>query len=209
MQRLSAIRSVLIGACWCLFALPAAATDLDLMAVEIEGVRLGMSLNEAVTALENRGYKRVAKRSLQKRDAAGMHYAGLKLNRGGEVIYVGVAHRIGQGFDADAIRDGWIKRWGKPDTRLGNPGHDWALWYKSNDAELEARATLAASAGSPSQVLVRLTAKHQVLAARRGHEVSAKICAALKDKPVSLLNVNDREHLMECIRTGQLRICAP
>lgn len=209
MLRLCSIRSALIGACWCLLALPAAATDADLMAVEIEGVRLGMTLNEAVTALENRGYKRTSKRSLQKRDAEGVHYAGLKLNRGGEVIYVGVAHRIGKGFDADALRDGWIKRWGKPDTRQGNPGHDWTLRYKSQAAVLEASASMAASARSPSQVLIRLTARHQVLAARRGHEVSAKICAALKNKPVSLLNVNDREHLMECIRTGQLRICAP
>jgi hypothetical protein len=199
----------LIGAFWCLLALPAAATDVDLMGVEIEGVRLGMSLNEAVTALENRGYKRTSKRSLQKRDAQGMYYAGLKLNRGGEVIYVGVAHRVEQGFDADALRDGWIKQWGQPDSRQGNAGHDWTLGYKSEDAVLEASATMAAGAGSPSQVLIRLTAQHQVLAARRGHEVSAKICAAIKDKPVSLLNVNDRQHLMECVRTGQLRICAP
>lgn len=194
---------------WCLSASPAIATDVDLMGVEVEGVRLGMSLNEATAALENRDYERPRPRSFQKRDRDGMHYVGLKLNPGDEVVSVEVAHFLDKAIEPDVVRDQWIEKWGEPDRRVGNVGHDWNLHYNADNAVLETRTKKSAFRGKPHEVRVRLAAKGQVLAVRRGHEVSEKICTAIKDKPVSMLNVQDRNNLLECLRTGRLRIVAP
>lgn len=208
MNQPALLRTWLLGVC-CLLPLPAAATDLDLMGQNVEGVRLGMSLSEAATVLENHDYKRTHKRTFEKRTADGMHYVGLKVNPGSEVVSVEVAHFLNKAIDPDAKRDTWIKQWGEPDRRLGNPGHDWRLYYENNDAVMQTTASLAALPSQPNEVRIRLVAKHQVLASRRGHEVSNKICMAIKDKPVSMLTVHDRDALLECLRTGQLRIVAP
>ena len=203
--------SALAGACVLgLQSLTAGATDVDLLAVEVEGVRLGMDMPEAGAALDNRGYEQVKRRSFQKQERDGMHYVGLKLNPGGEVISVEVAHFLNENTDPDAKRDEWLAQWGEPDRRMGNPGHDWNLTYENDAAVLETWAKVSLLPGrKPSEVRLRLVSKGEVLASRRGHEVSNKICLAIKDKPVSTLNITDRDNLMECIRTGQLRIVAP
>jgi hypothetical protein len=194
----------LVGLCL-LAGSPAQATDLDLLALQVEGVRLGMNTAEAGAALDNRGYTQTRKTSFERKDRDGMHYVGLKLNPGGEVISVEVAHFLNDKIDPDAHRDRWIAEWGEPDRRMGNAGHDWNLTYENDAAIMD---SWAKSFPRP-ELRMRLVSKGQVLAARRGHEVPNKICMAIKDKPVSLLNVNDRNHLMECLRTGQLRIVAP
>lgn len=57
-----------------------------------------------------------------------MHYVGLKFNPG-EVISVEVAHFLTGNVDPDAHRDRWVKRWGKPDRRMGNPAYNWKYTY--------------------------------------------------------------------------------
>jgi hypothetical protein len=205
MTRLLRIHPWLMAACF-LVAGPTYAADADLMGLDVEGVRLGMSTPEAGAALDNRGYKQSGRRSFKRKDRNGVHYVGLKLNPAGEVISVEVAHFLTGNVDPDANRD----RWGKPDRRMGNPGHVWKYTYENANAIFNKWARASPAPGrDPSELRTRLVAKHQVLASRRGHEVSSKICMAIKDKPVSMLNVNDRNHLMECLRTGQLRIVAP
>ncbi|MHA7816322.1 MAG: hypothetical protein ACX93N_07595 [Pseudohaliea sp.] len=192
---------VTIGA---LAFLPARATNVDLLGLDVEGVRLGMSTSEAGAALDNRGYDQIKGTSFQKKDARGVHYVGLKLNPGGEVISVEVAHFLYEGIDPDAHRDTWVENWGEPDNRMGNAGHDWNLTYENEVAVLDKWAKTVPR----SELRTRLVSKNEVIASRRGREVSSELCMAIKDKPVSLLNVTDRENLMECIRTGQLRIVA-
>lgn len=195
----------------CLLAVsPGQATEVDLVGLEVAGVRLGMSTREAGAALDNRGYSQVKQTSFEKKDGNGMHYVGLKLNPGGEVISVEVAHFLNEQVDPDAERDTWIKQWGEPDKRMGNPGHDWNLTYENDAAILDTWAKKSLLPGrKPSELRLRLVSRHQVLESRRGHEVSNQICISIKDKPVSMLNITDRDNLMECIRTGQLRIVAP
>lgn len=191
----------LIGLCL-LAGSPTQATELDLLALEVEGVRLGMNTAEASAALDNRGYTRSRKTSFQRKDRDGMHYAGPKLNPGGEVISVEVAHFLDDKIDPDAHRDRWIGEWGEPDKRMG---HDWKLTYENDAAIMD---SWAKSFPRP-ELRMRLVSKGQVLASRRGHQVRDAICMAIRDQPVSLRNINDRNHLMECLRTGQPRIVAP
>ncbi|TVO70023.1 hypothetical protein [Sedimenticola selenatireducens] len=209
MQRSSLVLLIIVTMLSALMILPATATETDLMAQDVEGVKLGMEMTEAVPALENKGYTRTSKRSFEKKDKTGIHYIGIKLNPGGEVISVGVAHRLIEGFDADALRDEWISQWGNPDHINGNPGNDWTLQYNSPHAILDASAIKTYNPRRPSEVSIRLASKGQVLAVRRGHEVEEKRCIAIKDKPVSTLTINDRDALLECIRTGQLIITTP
>jgi hypothetical protein len=183
----------------------AQATEVDLMGLDVEGVRLGMDTREAGAALDNRGYEQVAPTSFKRKDRNGMHYVGMKLNPGGEIISVEAAHFLNRKIDPDAHRDQWIERWGDPDKRMGNPGHDWKLTYENDAALMDTWA----KSYPRSELRMRLVSKGKVLASRRGHEVRNEICMGIKDKPVSLLNTNDRNNLMECIRTGQLRIVAP
>lgn len=204
MQRTRRIHAWLLAAG--LLAMSSAqATEVDLLGLDVEGVRLGMDTREAGAALDNRGYEQVARTSFQRKDRDGMHYVGMKLNPGGEVISVEAAHFLNRKIDPDAHRDQWIEQWGEPDNRMGNPGRDWKLTYETDAALMD---NWAKSYPRP-ELRMRLVSKGKVLASRRGHEVRSETCMTIKDKPVSLLNVNDRNNLMECIRTGQLRIVAP
>lgn len=190
---------------------PADGTGLDLLSVDIQGAKLGMSLEEAVAVFLKQGYKRDSKRSLSRKDDDGTRYVGLKLNRRGQVIYIGISHHVSKGYDPDGAYAQWTKHWGKPDREdPPQPGFSYRVWYDSDLAELKASA-LGAGPGRGS-VSVTLAAKGQAVAARRdqrGQEMPAKYCKNVKDKPLSTLSVQDREILMECIRTGQLRICDP
>lgn len=188
-----------------LTALPIAAVAIDFFAIDVEGVRLGMDTREAGAALDHADYEQIKQTSFQKKDREGMHYVGLKLNPGGEVISVEVAHFLNEKFDPNVKRDAWAAEWGKPDQQQGNAGHNWQLTYEDDTAVMD----LWAKTFPRPELRTRLVSKHQILADRPGHEVSLRVCMALKDKPVSLLNVTDRENLMECLRTGQLRIAVP
>lgn len=188
-----------------LMASSIAATAIDFVAIDVEGVRLGMDTREAGAALEHADYEQINKTSFQKKDREGMHYVGLKLNPGGEVLSVEVAHFLNEKFDPDVKRDAWATEWGKPDQQQGNAGHDWQMTDENDAAVMD----LWAKTVPRPELRKRLVSKGQVLGDRPGHEVSRRVCMALKDKPVSLLNVTDRENLMECLRTGQPRIAVP
>ena len=187
------------------------ATGLDLMSVDIHGAKLGMNLEEAVAVFVKQGYKRDSKSSLSRKDKDGTRYVGLKLNRSGQVIYIGVSHWVIKGYDPDSAYAEWTKHWGKPDREdPPQPGFSYRVWYESDAAELKADA-LGGGSGKGS-VSVTLASKGQALAARRderGQKMPAKFCKNVKEKPLSTLSVEDRDILMECIRTGQLRICDP
>lgn len=190
---------------------PAHATALDLMSVDIQGAKLGMSLEEAIAVFMKQGYKRDSQRSLSRKDDDGMRYVGLKLNRSGQVIYIGISHHVKKGYDPDGAYAQWTKDWGKPDREdPPQPGFSYRVWYESDVAELNANA-LGGRPGAGS-VSVTLAAKSEAVAARRdqrGQEMPAKFCKTVKEKPLSTLSVQDRDVLIECIRTGQLRICDP